>query len=136
MIFVPIYLVISLPPSMKLPETENSEEYNQYIDLLIKRFRKNKFIREKGIEIKNRDDLQKALEVLNQKADAEIKKDATLIFTSTALSQSGRLDSFIVLIILTKLIDKIAKIYNQRQRLRDITTLRECGFYKFHRLWS
>jgi hypothetical protein len=86
MIFVPIYLVISLPPSMKLPETENSEEYNQYIDLLIKRFRKNKFIREKGIEINNRDDLQKALEVLNQKADAEIKKDATLIFTSTALS--------------------------------------------------
>jgi hypothetical protein len=33
MIFVPLYLVNSLPPSMKLPETENSEEYNQYIDL-------------------------------------------------------------------------------------------------------
>jgi len=122
-VFIPIYLFLTLPPSMKLPGSENSDEYDKYIQLLIKRLSKNKFVKKEGIEISSKEDLPKALDYLNNIADKEIKKEATAVFAITALSQSGKLDSFIVLILLTRLVYKIAKIYNQRPRLNELIQL-------------
>lgn len=123
LIIIPIYLFISLPSSLKIPESINSPEYQKYIQQLRKRLKKNKYIKEKNISVDSEEDLKNALNYLNEIADQEIKKNAIGVFTVTALSQSGRLDGLIVLTLLTKMIYKIALIYNQRPNISDLIQL-------------
>lgn len=123
LIIIPIYLFISLPSSLKIPESINSPEYQKYIQQLRKRLKKNKFIKGKNLSVNSEEDLKKALNYLNEIADQEIKKNAIGVFTVTALSQSGRLDGLIVLTLLTKMIYKIALIYNQRPNISDLIQL-------------
>lgn len=123
LVSIPIYLILSLPKSLKLPESENSRDYQKYINALKKRLNKNPILKEKNIFIRNDEDLKLALEELNQVADKEIKSNAVVIFTTTAISQSGRLDALLILITLTKMIYRVAKIYNQRPRISELIQL-------------
>ena len=45
------------------------------------------------------------------------------VFVSTAVSQSGRLDTFLVLSLQTRMVWKIARLYNQRPSLREMVNL-------------
>lgn len=123
LVSIPIYLILSLPKSLKLPESENTGDYQKYINALKKRLNKNPILKEKNIFIRSDDDLKLALEELNQVADKEIKSNAVVIFTTTAISQSGRLDALLILITLTKMIYRVAKIYNQRPRISELIQL-------------
>jgi len=122
-IAIPIYLFITLPRAPKMPDNEKSPEYERYIKQIEKRLKKNKLLKERNIKISNKEDLLKAINELNQIADKEIKNSASGIFTVTALSQSGRLDGLVVLILLTKMIYRIAVIYNQRPRISELIQL-------------
>lgn len=122
-LIIPFYLFLTLPKSLKLPENEKSPEYQKYIKTLKKRFRKNKYLRKQNFKFENDDELHQAIAELNNIADKEIKNNAAGIFTVTALSQSGKLDGLIVLILLTKMIYRIALIYNQRPRISELIQL-------------
>ena len=67
--------------------------------------------------------IKQAEDQLDKKANQEIKTTAQTIFVSTAISQSGSLDSFVVLFGQVKMIWRIAKIYNQRPALRELVKL-------------
>ena len=67
--------------------------------------------------------IETALRPLDDAAEQEIRKEASLVFLSTAVSQSGRLDALFVLVAQTRLIWKIAHVYWQRPTGREFLFL-------------
>lgn len=67
--------------------------------------------------------LDRVLTSLDADADREIKREASLVFVSTALSQTGRLDALFVLIAQTRLIWRVAHLYWQRPTPREFLFL-------------
>lgn len=106
-----------------MPDNEKSPEFERYIKQIEKRLKKNKLLEDKNIKILNNEDLLKAINELNQIADKEIKNSSVGIFTVTAISQSDRLDGLVVLILLIKMIYRIAVIYNLRQKISELIQL-------------
>jgi translation elongation factor EF-1beta len=80
--------------------------------------------KEPGIDLAALEDKIKQAEIqLDKQANREIKTTAQTIFVSTAISQSGSLDSLVVLLGQVKMIWRIANIYNQRPALREMIKL-------------
>ncbi len=123
LILIPVYLLIRYPKKLVLPKNTNSDEYRKYISDLKKRLAKNKLIKKSGITMDSNAGLENALRIIDSKADDDIQKTASVIFVSTAISQSGKLDAFVVLIMLSKMIWRIAFLYNQRPSIADIIQL-------------
>ena len=71
----------------------------------------------------DRASIESALKVPDAKADDIIKRTASTLFVTTAVSQNGRLDALMVLADQTRLIWQVAHIYNQRPTLRDFGRL-------------
>jgi hypothetical protein len=67
--------------------------------------------------------IEQALAVLDRHAERHIRREAALVFLSTAISQSGRLDGLFVLVAQTRLVWKIARVYWQRPTLREFLVL-------------
>jgi hypothetical protein len=67
--------------------------------------------------------IEDALRPLDDLAEGEMRKEASLVFVSTAVSQSGRLDALFVLVAQTRLIWKIAHVYWQRPTAREFLFL-------------
>ncbi len=123
LIAIPVYLYFRLPSHLTIPENISSPEYQTYISKLSDRLKKNKYIKGNNLSVNTEEEISAALSLLHFKADEDSKKTASIVFVSTAVSQSGKLDGFIVLILLTKLIWRIAHIYNQRPSLREMLQL-------------
>ncbi len=123
LIITPLYLYLKLPSTLKMPGSTTSPEYRTYIDKLTKRLQRNTHIKEAGLSVKNEEELVIAIKHLSVKADEDIQKTAGVVFVSTAVSQSGKLDGLIVLVLLTKLVWRISHIYNQRPSPREMLQL-------------
>lgn len=123
LLIIPVYLYFRLPDKLVVPEAVHSDEYKNYIIKLSERLKLNKHIKQQGLPLNNESDLEKALLLLSSKSDEDIKKTASIVFISTSISQSGKLDGFIVLILLSKMIWRVANIYNQRPSPREILQL-------------
>jgi hypothetical protein len=63
------------------------------------------------------------LAILGKKSDEIIQQTASTVFISTAISQSGRLDAFLVLSAQSRMVRRIARLYYQRPTLRDLIQL-------------
>jgi len=113
LIFYPILLIFRLPPSLPRPGTITP----MYLAKLEKRLRTNPRVSGENFS------LETALITLKQQADKEIKDRAMQIFLTTAISQSGRLDAFVVLATNLRMIYSIAEIYYNRPGLRDLFRL-------------
>jgi hypothetical protein len=61
--------------------------------------------------------------MLEEQADRIIKQNSATVFITTSISQSGRLDTFTVLIAQIRMIWQIAIIYYQRPTLRGLIQL-------------
>ena len=121
LIFVPVFLFLRLPRSLVPPRSEASPEFDAYLTQLRKRFSSNPHL--KGLGLSNRQEVEKALAVLGGKADAIIQQAALNVFISTAISQSGRLDTFLVISVQSRMVWQIARLYYQRPTLRDLIHL-------------
>lgn len=77
----------------------------------------------KGSELSTRQQVEEALALLGKKSDEIIQQTASTVFISTAISQSGRLDAFLVLSAQSRMVWKIARLYYQRPTLRDLIQL-------------
>lgn len=116
----PLFIYMLRPGPLVMPDNPTPAQEREFIRKLRKRLRKNKYIRQSGISLSTNEDLDLALDMLDEISTDKMKTVASRIFLSTAISQNGQLDSFIVLGTLTKLVWDVSKIYNQRPSIRDM----------------
>ena len=121
LVLIPILLFIDLPKPLRPPKSEDAPEFNQYLIKLKKRMASNPHL--KGSEISTRQQVEEALALLAKKSDEIIQQTASTVFISTAISQSGRLDAFLVLSAQSRMVWKIGRLYYQRPTLRELTQL-------------
>jgi hypothetical protein len=121
LIFIPVFLFLSLPRSLTPPKSKDAPEFNAYLAALQKRLASNSQVQ--GMELSNRQHVEEALSVLGKKSDEIIQQTASTVFISTAISQSGRLDAFLVLSAQSRMVWRIARLYYQRPTLRDLIRL-------------
>lgn len=122
-VFVPLYIYFRVPSKLIVPVDQNSSEYTRYIQKLQKRLASNKHLKHQNLSFDTNEDLAAALDRLRIIADQDIQKTASIVFVSTAVSQSGKLDSIVVLVILSRMIWRISHIYNQRPSPREMLQL-------------
>ena len=121
LILIPVFLFLRLPKSLMPPKSEDSPEFDVYFTLLKKRLASNPHL--KCLELSNRKQVDEALAILAKKSDEIIQQTASTVFISTAISQSGRLDAFLVLSAQSRMVWRIARLYYQRPTLRDLIQL-------------
>jgi hypothetical protein len=121
LLFIPMFLLLSLPKSLTPPKSEDAPEFSAYLAALKKRLASNSHL--KGLELSNRQHVEEALSILGKKSDEIIQQTASAVFISTAISQSGRLDAFLVLSAQSRMVWRIARLYYQRPTLRDLIQL-------------
>jgi hypothetical protein len=119
---VPAFLFLRLPKPLVPPPSEEHPDFPHHLGRLSRRLAHNR--RLGGMTISpDTASVTSALATLEKIADDEIRKEASLVFLSTAISQSGRLDGLFVLIVQTRLIWKVAHIYRQRASAREMLNL-------------
>ena len=121
LILIPVVLLLRLPRSLMPPKSEDASEFGTYLEVLKKRLASNPHL--KGLDLSNRLQIEKALAILGQNADKIIQQTAGTVFISTAISQSGRLDAFLVLSAQSRMVWRIARLYYQRPTVRDLIQL-------------
>jgi len=112
---------LRLPRPLAPPATEAEPEFSRYLEALRKRLAANPRLR--GHDLSDRAGIEKALEDLGRECDAVIRDSAAAVFVSTAISQSGRLDTLFVLTAHVRMVWRIASIYAQRPALRELLHL-------------
>ncbi|OPY04090.1 MAG: hypothetical protein A4E67_02527 [Syntrophaceae bacterium PtaB.Bin038] len=113
--------LLRLPKALVPPATEVEPEFSRYLDALRKRLAANP--RLKGHDLSDRAGIENALAALGRECDAVIRDSAAAVFVSTAISQSGRLDTIFVLTAHFRMVWRIASVYSQRPALRDLVQL-------------
>jgi len=119
---VPLFLFVRLPKPLVPPMSDTDPAFPGHLSNLRRRLVKNPHLR--GVAITpDRVSVQAALDLLEIRANQEIRKEASLVFLSTAVSQSGRLDGLFVLVAQTRLVWKVAHVYRQRASARELLHL-------------
>ncbi len=121
LILVPVVLFVRLPRSLRPPKSEDAPGFAAYLDDLRKRIGSHELL--KGMDLSGRKQIESAIAVLDTRADEIIHRAASSVFLSTAISQNGRLDAFLVLSAQTRMVWQIAHLYYQRPSLRDLIHL-------------
>ncbi len=116
-----IVFYLRLPKPLNPPESETEPQFSMYLEALRKRLAANP--RLKGYDLSGRTGIEKALDDLSSKCDVIIRDNAAAVFVSTAISQSGRLDTIFVLTANFRMVWRIASVFSQRPALRDLINL-------------
>ena len=122
-VVVGVVMFVRLPRALRPPSDATSPEYASYLKRLGARLTANPHLAGDQGPLRDRAGIDAALEILRTKARETMKRTASRVFLSTAISQSGRLDGLMVLAAQTRLVWQIAHIYNQRPTLRDMAQL-------------
>jgi hypothetical protein len=118
---VPVVVFLRLPRSLSAPATDRDAAFPAYLDQLRRRLAANSATR--GMDLSGRTGIEEALRDLGVRADETIQNAASTVFLSTAISQNGRLDAFLVLSAQSRMIWQIAHLYYQRPGVRDLAAL-------------
>ncbi|WP_319542247.1 DUF697 domain-containing protein [uncultured Pseudodesulfovibrio sp.] len=111
------------PKPMMVYADPSPEDLVRFRQALVKRLGKNRILKEADIRVSGEADLEAGLAVLRDRADQEIRSTAKRVFIGTAVSQNGRLDSLVVLFLISRLAWRISKLYNQRPHYRELVNL-------------
>ncbi len=120
-LLVPVVLYFRLPKALVPPESEESPHFEAHLAALRKRLDANPSL--EGMSLSSRLEIERALGVLDAEADGLIRGAGAQVFITTAISQNGSLDAFIVLAAQSRLVWQIAHAYYQRPTLRDLVRL-------------
>jgi len=112
---------LRLPKPLRPLESDAEPQFSRYLEALRKRLAVNPRLR--GCDLSGRAGIEKALEDLSRTCDVIIRDSAAAVFVSTAISQSGRLDTLFVLTAHFRMVWRIAGVYSQRPALRDLINL-------------
>lgn len=122
-------------PLLELPANPSAEEYTAYLDSWLNILARNPHLASSQYSIVVKggetplDDESKAalinegLAILRERSLPVIKENANAIFLSTAISQNGSLDSFMVLFTLMRMVWQLAKFYETRPSLLSLMKL-------------
>ena len=121
LIFAPIVLFFRLPKALMPPDDETSPAFEKHLCLLKARLKTNP--RTKGLALETREDIAKAIDVLDARSEDIIKDTASQVFISTAVSQNGNLDAILVLSAQSRMVWQVAHVYYQRPALREMAQL-------------
>jgi len=122
LLLLPVYFYIRLPERLSYPDPDKPDDVAAYREKLVNNLNRNRFIRQAGLNVEA-GNLDEAMDILDREAHREVKQAASVIFVSTAVSQSGKLDAFIVFTLLAKMVWRIAHIYNQRPSYASLFSL-------------
>lgn len=109
-----------------LPEDRTSPEYSLYIESMHRALQENRLVKAAQVAMPGEDkeaELSAAYAVLDKESDVLIKKEASQVFLTTAISQNGSLDGLFVLVSLSRLLWKIIHLYERRPSFRRILSL-------------
>lgn len=118
---VPLILLLRLPKPLTPPAFAESEEYRQYLTDLGRRLERNPRLR--GQSLSTPAEIEAAIGTLGEETDRIVSGTAGSVFVSTAISQYGRLDAFLVLGAQSRMIWQVAHVYHQRPTIRDMLRL-------------
>ena len=121
LIITPIVLFFRLPKALIPPDDETSPAYEKHLSLLKTRLKTNPHT--KGLALETREEIEKAIDVLDARAEDIIKDTASQVFISTAVSQNGNLDVILVLAAQSRMVWQVAHVYYQRPTLREMAQL-------------
>lgn len=120
-VLVPLYLLFSLPKPLRAPDSEADPEFAAHLDRLGARLRRNPHLTARSLA--TREEIEAGLVTLDGLANERTRLAASQVFVTTAISQNGSLDTFLVLAAQSKLVLEIARVYYQRPTLRDLVYL-------------
>lgn len=120
-IVVPLYLLFSLPKPLRAPDSEADPEFARHLERLGTRLRRNPHLGSHSLA--TRAEIEAGLLTLDGLADERTRQAAAQVFVTTAISQNGSLDTFLVLAAQSKLVLEIARTYDQRPTVRDLVYL-------------
>lgn len=120
---VPIYLFVNMPKPLRPPQSDATPEYDRFLCLVRKRLSANPYLSALKPDVSTREAIEEAIRLLDAHAEEMVRKTASTVFVTTAISQSGRLDAFVVLAVQTRMIWEVAHVYNQRPSLRELIQL-------------
>ena len=123
LIITPIVLFLRLPKALIPPDDETSPAFEKHLSLLKTRLKTNPYMRDSGLVLETREDVEKAIAVLDARAEDIIKDTASQVFISTAISQNGNLDAILVLSAQSRMVWQVAHVYSQRPALREMAQL-------------
>ncbi len=121
LLLVPAVLLLRLPEPLVPPEVDEGPEFEEYLNGLRRRLDGNPRLVSQPLG--TRAEIETALGSLTGEADTEIQAVAGGVFLATAVSQSGRLDAFLVLGALMRLVWRVSHVYWQRPTIRDMGKL-------------
>jgi hypothetical protein len=134
LIVYPVVRILRLPPALRRPEDTAGPAWHRFVTRYGRRLAKNPRLAgyeglsrlEAALAVRPADpdaiEAEAALAVAHLDAQARdvILRHATAVFASTAISQSGRLDTAIVLSTQLRLVKEVAEIYVQRPSFREL----------------
>lgn len=114
------------PQLLEMDPDASEEEYDEYLSQLIEILKKNPNL--ESIDFTESDESQEDLVHLGFQTLADqslplIKQNANAIFLTTAISQNGALDTFVVLFSLTRMVWQLARFYRTRPSLKSLVKL-------------
>lgn len=118
---VPTILFVRMPRPLVPPDAAGGPEFDRHLRLLRARLQQNRLLADRSIETQA--DVDAALSELNRRADEIVRETASVVFLTTAVSQSGRLDGLVVLAAQSRMVWRIARLYYQRPALREMLNL-------------
>jgi len=124
LLVAPWVILLRVPKAIRLPRTE--EEFPTYREQLRKRLVRNPHLREAGFTsdtLASEEGLERAISLLDDKANEILERTAKHTFLVTAISQNGKLDGLAVLFTQVRMIWQISKVYNQRPVISEMLAL-------------
>jgi hypothetical protein len=122
-VLVPAVLFFRLPRALARPADEESPEYAAYLARLGARLARHPELVGHALPPGDRAAVDAAIRRLDVRAVELIRSTATAVFLTTAVSQNGRLDAVMVLAAQSRLVWRLAHLYDQRPSLPDLVRL-------------
>jgi Domain of unknown function (DUF697) len=122
-VLVPVVLFFRLPRALARPADEQSPEFTAYLARLGARLGRHPELAGHVMPPGDRAAVEAAIRLLDARADELIRSTATAVFLTTAVSQNGRLDALVVLAAQSRLVWRLAHLYDQRPSLPDLVRL-------------
>jgi hypothetical protein len=138
LVVYPVVQVVRLPRAVSPPRETAGPRWERFVRGYARRLSRNRHLTEgfAGYESLRaaaadaasppavlENEVEEALRFLDRKAEAVIKRHAALVFTTTAVSQSGRLDTVLVIAAQFRMVKEVAEVYYQRPRVRELWRL-------------
>ena len=121
LLLTPLVLFLRLRKPLVAPTESQGPEHKAYLRRLAARLSENDRVSCRPLE--TQEQIELALSELDACADALVKAHAGRVFLATAVSQSGRLDAFMVLGLQLRMVWQLAHLYAQRPTVRELIHL-------------